>query len=748
MYDYPAFEVELQSILDRLGYPADQVVRWEMTNSWATVTPNYCGVEHRSGNETFRKCDKTDKSVRAGGIEQFWESYPYERHRPTPRIFLSNRLYLDTNNEQNAHDVFDFAQASFNLRHSITPTALIVGGFELSTQFWYDRNVLGRLLGVSMGVSRPDFPDKWKENRIQRWIFDGYKYNCERLGMGPKICESRGAPLIPTKSYRSVWEKGWRVWKAAICDRTTYGKTFTEFKPFNVLSSTAIRRTADPNTFWENFGHLEPISTPMVEDPRGKTKIGAIVDTTSSLPSEDRLKHLVHIFHDLKFDTLQLTLAGDRGFTFQSEILNTVPFSMLDHGRRSGLYKSDFLRFLGRLAKRNGIEIFPEISFKTNAGGWFGTGMLARCPQVFCNGGSVASDITIPTFLPVLFSVIAELLKIFPSPYIHLGNDEREASQACYDEAGIENVSHDRFEAKLRKLLDFADISDDSILRYQNTEKREYRERTGKITHYPAGFDPKLIETDRLFFVTVDVLDGSAFQVYERTRELMELGPKGILAELRHLERWQWESYHIADRLLAFALGSGAHPDEDHTEESFGVAFLRLCNEMSYTEFMCTEVPGPIANVQHVTDTIEWRNAQCEIRTVDVEYNYIKEYIPPIFDETLRAILFNESELLEPHETLPPITSEDMKEDEKTVEPESNVTLLSNETLPHNASNATQLLGNTTSVAGNTTSIVRGEMTQEKRRPRIPKMRMVDRKKETIAAEKKQYRISRIIQDG
>lgn len=688
MYDYPAFEVALQGILDRLGYPAEQVVRWEMTNSWQRITPMYCGVTQTYENTTFRRCNATDVAVRAGGIEQFWESYPYERHNPTPRIFLSNRLYLDTNNDQNARDVYRFAEASFFLRKDIVPTALIVGGFELSTQFWYDRNVLGRLLGVSLGLSRPELPERWSAAREEKYIYDQYKLQCERVGLGPAICESRGAPLIPTRQYRSVWEQGWRVWKAAICERTTYAKTFMEFKPGSVLSASATRRGTDPSAFWEVYGNMKaPLrGTDNItgsEDPKPNngaetTNIGVIVDTTSSLISYDRMKELLSTFHELKFDTMQLTLAGDRGFTFESEVQNTLPFSMLDNAnhRRSKLYDKKFLRYIDRVARRHGIEIIPEISFKTNAAGWFGAGMLAQCPQHFCKGGSVASDITIPTLLPVVFSVLSELLDCFSSRYLHLGHDEREASQACYDEAGIGDVRHDRFESKLRTLLEFGDISDEYVLRYQNTENKEYKERAGQITHYPAGFNPDEMETDDPFFVNVDVLDGSAFQVYERTRYLMELGPTGILAELRHLEVEQWEDYQIAERLLAFALGSGAHPDEDHTEHTFGEAFYRLCKEMKSADFVCKEIPGPIANVVHVTETEDWTKAHCGLRTTETEKYFFREHIPPIFNETMREQLLATSELLEVRQTLPPLTLEDMTLDNATLEL-LNATLLS-----------------------------------------------------------------------
>ena len=151
LYDFAAFEVMLQGILDEIGVPREKVVRWEMTGQWSMVTPNYCGVQ---GTE----CVATDPHIRAGSIEQMWESYPYDRHRPTPTFFLSNQLYFDTNGEQDIWDVYERSNKALNLRNDVLPTALIVGTFELSTQFWFDRNILGRLLAVSMGVARKPEP--------------------------------------------------------------------------------------------------------------------------------------------------------------------------------------------------------------------------------------------------------------------------------------------------------------------------------------------------------------------------------------------------------------------------------------------------------------------------------------------------------------------------------------------------------------------------------------------------------------
>jgi hypothetical protein len=39
--------------------------------------------------------------------------------------------------------------------HLNPPFAIVVGTFELNMEFWRDRNVLGRLLAIRMGVSSP-----------------------------------------------------------------------------------------------------------------------------------------------------------------------------------------------------------------------------------------------------------------------------------------------------------------------------------------------------------------------------------------------------------------------------------------------------------------------------------------------------------------------------------------------------------------------------------------------------------------
>jgi Glycosyl hydrolase family 20, catalytic domain len=162
-FDYPEFERVLKDIIKDSGYPEERIVRWEMTGQ--------AGLD------------------RAGAIEHFWESHPGDRHNARGRFFVSTWMYLDTNNQQNAFDVYEKANINFH-RGGELPSAIIVGTFELSEQFWYDRNVLGRLLSVAIGANNPKFPND--RNEKAKAVTELWKTHCETLGLGEIICETEG----------------------------------------------------------------------------------------------------------------------------------------------------------------------------------------------------------------------------------------------------------------------------------------------------------------------------------------------------------------------------------------------------------------------------------------------------------------------------------------------------------------------------------------------------------------------------
>ena len=237
MFDYQAFEQLLKGIIQKVGYPEDKVVRWEMT-----------------GQKTLE---------RAGGMEHFWESHPGVRHEATGPFFVSTWLYFDTNKDQSAFDVYEKTRKSFELKGGKLPTAIIAGTFELSTEFWYDRNVLGKLLAVAMGASNDKFYSPQTALRKAE-ILRQWKSYCDQLGFGPKICGTTGVGVIPFKEYRKKWEAKWRIWKTDLCDRLATSKDGRGFPNRDRERNRSYQ--LGTNYFWQNFPLDQTGNVPAVKE--------------------------------------------------------------------------------------------------------------------------------------------------------------------------------------------------------------------------------------------------------------------------------------------------------------------------------------------------------------------------------------------------------------------------------------------------------------------------------------------------
>ena len=86
MFDYDPFETELKSILDDVGYPEDQVIRWEMTGQRLN-------------------------SPQTGKMPQYWYRIPGESAQDwgKNKFFASGGLYFDFNEMDMAWKVRIFA---------------------------------------------------------------------------------------------------------------------------------------------------------------------------------------------------------------------------------------------------------------------------------------------------------------------------------------------------------------------------------------------------------------------------------------------------------------------------------------------------------------------------------------------------------------------------------------------------------------------------------------------------------------
>ncbi|GKY98946.1 hypothetical protein MPSEU_000850400 [Mayamaea pseudoterrestris] len=596
VFDYDKFELVLKEIINATGYPEDRVVRWEMTGQKALV--------------------------RAGAIEQFWESYPGLRHNPKGRFFVSAGLYFDTNMDQDAYEVYSKAVLNFSYPGGKTPTAIIAGTFELDSQFWYDRNILGRLLAVAIGVANQSITGTDLEKQTS--VLGQWNSYCKDLGFGEIICDTDGQPVISSQIYREKWRKGWEVWKSDICERLT---TSVPHRTFKEIGDRMLRQAIGSGNeyFWKNFAldieikrpEARPLAvmpqTLLLLEKHTVPNVGVIIDAVSAMPTIKRIHSIIQDYVvKLGMNTVQLRLISESGWVYESDIHPRLAQSLIA-GNDNPFYTLRDLEKLVEDAGNSGVQIIPEITLSSDAGGWINTQFLANCPDHFCSDQGTPININDEKFLPVLYSVVAELRKVFNSKYIHLGSDEREASAPCFEAAKI-NPAWSGFERKLETLMALADVTTSNIIRSDNLEGIRYPDRTGDITQYPPG----VIETrpNEGVFLSVDIFDGDGYRVFQNTQKAVNKNPLGILAELRKLSVSKWKLWHVPKRLLAFAMGLSELGTtwSIYDAPTFSSQFTKLCQELEL-EDDCAPPDEFMGSILAITDSQEFIKKTCDIRT-------------------------------------------------------------------------------------------------------------------------------------
>ena len=103
----------------------------------------------------------------------------------------------------------------YHLKHWYYPLGIIVGTFELDSNFWFDRNVIGRMLAVAMGASDLHF-----ENGED--FYAQYVESCRQVGFQDELCRLYGRSVRTWDEYRDKWRNVvWKEWKDDICARIT-----------------------------------------------------------------------------------------------------------------------------------------------------------------------------------------------------------------------------------------------------------------------------------------------------------------------------------------------------------------------------------------------------------------------------------------------------------------------------------------------------------------------------------------------
>jgi Glycosyl hydrolase family 20, catalytic domain len=634
-FDYVKFETLLGEILGELNYSPDRVLRWE-----ETALPTVKELMH-------------PKPPRTGGIHHFWHYLPGKQ--PNKQVnwkgkafFVSHEIYMDVNHESGAYDIYNSTRGNLQMEMGpeYYPTGMVAGTFELSTDFWMQRNVAARLIAVAMGAARLNF-----SSADQFW--DAYNATCrDTLGLDASVCDLQGYIAVSHSQYRKDWSETWVNWTSAICDR------MTEPKEELVMSSleTNFRTTFEEANkhFWRTL--KKPLATrtnvrqknQISEDRQGtKMETGVILDLVNAMrPTSRTLELLEAYMAPLGIDFVQIRLADNHGFAVGLEETTRVgyfPFATYSNPLPPIQDYANLVREAGEI----GIELYPEITLSTNAGGWVGSsGFALNCPNTFCNDkkpyGTMATNIGRREFLPVVYSVIRELMDAFStSRYIHLGSDERTKNLACFQEDGrYTDPPFNVFERDLNKLLkEYLGMTTNHILRWENEEQVHYPGRTGDITHYRATspFVLPKVRSEEPFFVTIDLLapmtaDTSHsvfYEIYKNTRQLVKLQPEGVLAEIRNLDPVLWIQYFVGLRLIAFKIATRTD-QEDLSAEEFQNLLVVECQRVQFEH--CEKVSKgdydmPSEKLTYIVEEDHFRRRICDKNTEIVTSRVAKEVI-------------------------------------------------------------------------------------------------------------------------
>ena len=602
--DYQAFETFLLDLI-YTDLKRVEVVRWEAT--YQTRVKGSIGEVNRTGD-----------------ITHYWHSNDHQE-RPTKEVaqaFCSQGLDSHTSRQLAAFPIFKAT------RDMIEPTkpqplAVIVGTFDLGTEQWMDRNVIGRLLGVALGVS-----DQQLDDSQFSAIYSGL---CrDQLHLDSKLCDREGVPIISQFLYSLERQDVKRDEQEMLCQRLTEQEHQLELTNRDWAKRLIV--THAMSNFWNHFAEDPPefASAPLQAKPINETYKdldflrndqqsqsqfrGIVLDLVRielQGDSMSRILSTLNLMHLLGLNTLQLRIMNDVGF-----VVEIPQHRDLIWGTRDP-YTEDSIRTIVKHAQSLGIQVIPEITTATRAGGWFAAGVLAGCPKIMCGKGSgMGANATDTDFIAILVSVLHQLLEQFDHPpYIHIGFDEREEVKACYDEAKLE-VDLVEFERRLVEALKFQDFDESKLIRWENSEGIIYPGRAGHLTHYRLS---KPISSAEPFFISSglnlgdpSMTDMDAWSVYKHTRKLVSYDPTGILAEVDLVHEAFWKDFAVVQRLVAFAIGLSS---PDLSESDFQEHLVKSLAVLKMEENQAGKILDAEIAIKHLQKHWDLRtNESCQRR--------------------------------------------------------------------------------------------------------------------------------------
>eukprot|EP00536_Pseudo-nitzschia_multiseries_P008368 jgi/Psemu1/20256/gm1.20256_g len=451
-------------------------------------------------------------------------------------------------------------------------------------------------------------------------------------GVGIKKQPKHSPPrngLSLDSNYKRAYTKQWKDWADNICHRLTKTRHELEWLPSTHVNSIRDQAFA---THWQEGkddwnDHKEPTATDLEDSFQSQTNptvllhevFGAmhvpvrgliidLVDDTSISPAilEDLMERVVA---PLGLNALQLSLMNRWGCALHlaslEELHHVVPKPIAEPWTESSLGR------IAAAADNLGLKLIPEISATTEALGWYHAGFLVDCPRTLCQKGgdvgAIANDVHRGSLLPVILHVVRKLRRIFTSgSYLHLGSDERRASQACWSESGRSLPDYNAFEQKLSDLLveTFGWYNASNILRWENQEGIVYPQRTGSITHYRYGVPAATLdqsELDPLAFGSLSITpEQTPWSVYLETRKWVERQPQGLLARisLRGVFEEPVSNDNVDQTkmsLLAFAVGLSSQMPILEDASALNAYIADLCNSNNNDSHVLCRMPSELA---------------------------------------------------------------------------------------------------------------------------------------------------------
>lgn len=613
--DIDLFERELKKILENeLSFSSSKVVRWETTNN--------------AGTEVGMLV-KTKSKPRAGEIVHYWSTRDYQVARDAPPVFCSEGLYFDTNGQEGAWNIFGTTR---RMLVEPKPIAIIAGTFELRSQQWMDRNVVGRMLAVAMGASK----HLWDMESFK----ERYASMCrDDLNFDERLCDLNGAPALTEFLFRVEMSDMHSSFQEMLCQNLTQRETSRDLA-HRSWAKHNVYRDAMAN-FWDHFGddipqfassvmELRPLSNVshslnfLRDHQPGLQYRGIILDLVQidfEEESMSRIFSILNLMNLLGLNMLQLRIMGDLGFAVSLSKHRELTWA------DDAPFTIDAIENIVTRAEFLGIHVIPEITTATRAGGWFGAGILANCPETMCKKGTIGVNATDPTILGATISMMHELMQLFHNPaYIHLGYDERTEVQACYDEAEL-RVDLDHFEYKLIEALKFQDFDISKLIRWENIEGIVYPHRAGEVTHYRMKMPTNKSSNSGPFFLSsgLNFTDHSlnAWDLFQKTRELSSYRPTGILAVVDIVHEAFLKDFAVIQRLVAVSMGASS---SEWTRPEFQKALKEILTSMKVEENFEGELPDANLAREHLEShtNLRKRNA-CIARTTHLSKEVPKE---------------------------------------------------------------------------------------------------------------------------